>query len=186
MKSISITLFIAVILAMMLACSTSGATPTAYPTYTSYPTYTQEPPPTPTIPAPTNTPEPSPTPTPTFPFALTDERFHETEDIGPVCALELDPRWRIADWNDILAYYQVGNSIEAFASTLALTEDNLYLVTYNGERWFNALRHYFIAFHNHNLPIGFLAHADIADHFIDLGSWHGLEAQVLCFLSITP
>jgi hypothetical protein len=117
---------------------------------------------------------------------LTIEDYHETDNIESVCGLELGQMWQIADWNDILAYYQAGKSIESFVSTLALTENSIYLVTNNGERLYSGQRHYFIELHNHNLPNSFLSHADIDNHYIDLGSWYGLEAKVLCYKNETP
>lgn len=69
---------------------------------------------------------------------------------------------------------------------IALTENTSYLVTNNGERWYSEQRHYFTEPHNHNLPDGWLSHADIGDHYIHLGFWHGLEAEILCYKSETP
>ena len=186
MKSISKVICLAGLIDVTLACSFTSATPTPYPTYTPNPTYTPYPTdtttpyPTYTL-YPTYTSEASLTPTPSFPFALTSEKFHETDDLGPECDQELGSTWRVADWNDILAYTQAGNSIEGFVSTLSLKEETIYLLTYNGERWYRELRHYYIEFHNHNLPPGFLDHANIDNHYIDLGSWYGLEAQILCY-----
>jgi hypothetical protein len=115
---------------------------------------------------------------------LTIEKYHETENIESACGLDLGSMWQTADWNDILAYSQAGNSIEVFVSALALTENNIYWVTYNGEGWYSGQRHYYIEFHNHNLPNGFFSHADIDNHYIDLGSWYGLEAEILCYQNL--
>jgi hypothetical protein len=120
-----------------------------------------------------------------FPFKLTTEKYQETDNIEFACGLEYGSDWRIADWTDISAYVQEGNSIETFVSTLALVERSSYLVTKDGERWYSGERHYFMEPHNHNLPDGWLSHADIDDHYIDLGSWHGIELEVLCYNSET-
>jgi hypothetical protein len=112
---------------------------------------------------------------------LTIEKYHETDNIESACGLELGSMWRLADWNDLLAYSQTGNSIEAFVSALALKKNTVYLITNNGERWYSRGRHYYIELHNHILPNGFFSHADIDNHYIDLGSWSGLNAEILCY-----
>jgi hypothetical protein len=188
MKSISKVISLAGLIAVTLACGMVSVVPTPYPTYTPNPTYTPYPTDTPTpYPTytlyPTYTPEASLTPTPSFPFALTIKKYHETDNLESACGQELGSMWRIADWNDILAYSQAGNSIEGFVSALALKEITIYLVTNNGESWYSGQRHYYMEFHNHNLPSGFWSHADIDNHYIDLGSWYGLEAEILCYKS---
>jgi len=119
-------------------------------------------------------------PTPLFPFALTNKTYHETDDFSSACSQELGSSWRTADWNDFLQQSQAGNSIPDIISTLALEKNTPYLLTYNGEGWYDGQRHYFLEFHNHILPGGWLSHANIEDHYIDLGSWDGLDSQVLC------
>jgi len=37
--------------------------------------------------------------------------------------------------------------------------------------------------HNHALPDGWLAHAELDDHYLDLGSWYDMEIPVLCIQS---
>jgi hypothetical protein len=119
-------------------------------------------------------------PTPAFPFSLTNKKYHETDDFSSACSDELGSQWRTADWNDFLLQSQAGNSITDVISTLALAKNTPYLLTYNGESWYNGQRHYFLEFHDHVLPGGWLSHANIDDHYIDLGSWYGLDSQVLC------
>jgi hypothetical protein len=193
MKLKPVTLFIAAFITMTLACSFSDILPTAYPTYTPYPTHTREPQPTslptytsyPTYTAyPTYTPYPTYTveaqSTPDFLFKLTTEKFTEAEDIEAACVQEFGRNWRTADWNDIVDYYQAVGSLETFVSALGLIKTSDYLLTNNGEFWFSEERQYFIELHIHNLPPGFFSHADVDDHYIDLGSWYGIEAKVLC------
>jgi hypothetical protein len=115
-----------------------------------------------------------------FPFALTVAKYPETGDLGSACSLEFGSTWQIADWMDVIEYSQAGNSAEVIVSTLALTANNPYWVTYNEQGWFSAQRHYFLEFHNHILPGGFLAHEEIDNHYLDLGSWYGLQVPVLC------
>jgi hypothetical protein len=116
-----------------------------------------------------------------FPFALTGEKYHETDaGIESACSLELGSTWKTADWNDISAYSQGGNSIQDLVSTLVLSANTPYLVTYNEEGWFSTQRHYIFELHDHTLPRGWLSHQEIDDHYVDLGSWYGLDAQILC------
>jgi hypothetical protein len=119
-------------------------------------------------------------PTPLFPFGLTNKKYHETDDFSSACSEELGSLWRTADWNDFLHHSQAGNSIPDLISTLALVKNTPYLLTYNGEGWYTGNRHYFLELHNHILPGGWLSHANIDDHYIDLGSWYGSDSQVLC------
>jgi hypothetical protein len=125
------------------------------------------------LPPPAGTPE-------SFPFALTVEKYHETDNLEFACGLEQGSGWRMADWQDILDYAEGGGGIEALSSALGLQEDTSYFVSLDGQRWYSGERHYLIELHKHNLPDGWLSHADIDDHYLDLGSWYGLESQVLC------
>ncbi len=153
-----------------LACQVLSS-PTPLPTYTPAPTYT---------PYPTLTPESQNNGPGGFPFALTIKTFAETDEIEMACTEALGGGWRLADWLDIQAFFQAEGSLDAFLA--AMSGQTSFLLSFEGERWYSEQRHYFGEIHEHNLPDGWLSHADIDEHNIDLGSWYGLEAPLLCFL----
>jgi len=160
-----------VVLVVSLACQQlSRETPTAYPTYTPYPTFT---------PIPAQDAE-----APPFLFAGTKSTFPETGEIESACTNALGPSWRTADWNDIVEHVDSGDSIADFV--LELGDVTQLWVTYNGDNWYSEQRHYFVEVHEGQLPDGWLSHADIEDHYLDLGSWFDLELSVLCYQSDTP
>jgi hypothetical protein len=118
-----------------------------------------------------------------FHFALTRKMYTEMDaELETACAQALGAEWRTADWDDIVEYVQSGNVIQDLAAELKLEENISYWATFEGESWYSDQRHYFIEMHNHNLPDGWLSHAEIDDHFLDLGSWYDIEASVICFL----
>jgi len=156
----------------ILACQVlSTADPTPLPTYTPPPTYT---------PYPTLTPESQSAGAGGFPFALTIKTFSETDEIEDACGEALGSEWRLADWLDIQDFYQTEGSLDAFIA--ALEGHTSFMLSFEGERWYSEQRHYFGEVHEHDLPDGWLSHADIDEHYIDLGSWSGLDAPLLCFL----
>jgi len=156
----------------ILSCQVlSNAQPTPLPTYTPQPTYT---------PFPTYTPEPQNTGAGAFPFALTTKTFAETDELEGACEAALGPGWRLADWLDIQEFFDSEQSLDTFISTIQ--NQSNFLVTYDTQRWYSEQRHYFVEIHEHSLPDGWLSHADIDDHYLDLGSWYGLDIPLLCFL----
>ena len=150
----------------ILSCQIFSTTePTPLPTYTPFPTYT---------------PIPQNTGAGAFPFALTTRTFAETDELEEACKAALGPGWRLADWLDIQDYFDFEESLDTFIS--AVQNQSNFLVTYNTQRWYSEQRHYYVEIHEHNLPDAWLSHADIDDHYLDLGSWYGLEMPLLCFL----
>lgn len=96
----------------------------------------------------------------------------------------MGPGWRTADWNDIVDHVEEGNLISDFVSRLG---DFVQLwVTFNAENWYSEQRHYFVEVHEGEIPDAWLSHADIDEHYLDLGSWYDLELSVLCFQSDEP
>ena len=117
----------------------------------------------------------------------------ETEDLKAECQKQLGEGVRLADWNDIVAYYRDGGSLDAFIDTLKIQleyvnpEDmepipnTAYRITMNGElRWVGD-RHYFFARHDHTKRADFLPHDNINDYQLTLGSWFSKGGYALCF-----
>ena len=104
---------------------------------------------------------------------------------------------RLADWNDVVAYYNGGGSLPALSEGLklgvygeALAAGEIageYRLSANGasiwpDRQAHGLdRHYFLARHDHSRPDYFLAHADLDNHHLSLGSWYGRGGYALCY-----
>lgn len=165
-------LLLLVVIAVSLACQQlSRETPTPYPTYTPYPTFTP-------------LPAAEVTRAQTFNFAITKSIYAETDDIENACANALGPGWRTADWNDIREFVESGTPVSDFVSRLG--NFSQLWVTYNGENWYSEQRRFFIETHEGQLPDGWLSHADIGEHFLDLGSWYDYNLSVLCFQSDEP
>lgn len=128
------------------------------------------------------------------------EKFHvivhnldETEDLKAECKAYLGEGVRLADWNDILAYYQAGGSMADFITELKIPleygnpEDmeaipnTAYRISRNGELRWQGDRHYFFARHDHVKRADFLAHDNIDDYLLSLGSWFGKGGFALCY-----
>ena len=130
-------------------------------------------------------------------FHVIAHDLDETQSHDGACKAELGSSVRLADWTDVVAYYDGGGSLPAFIAGLklgvygeALTGDQLaggYRLSANGhsvwpERQAHGLdRHYFFARHDHDRPDYFLAHADLDNHHLSLGSWYGQGGYALCY-----
>ena len=130
-------------------------------------------------------------------FHVIAHDLDETQSHDGACKAQLGSSVRLADWNDVVAYYDGGGLLPAFIAGLklgvygeALTGDQLaggYRLSANGnsiwpERQAHGLdRHYFLARHDHSRPDYFLAHADLDNHHLSLGSWYGQGGYALCY-----
>ena len=130
-------------------------------------------------------------------FHVIAHDLDETQSHDGACKAQLGSSARLADWNDVVAYYDGGGSLPAFIAGLklgvygeALTAGQLaggYRLSANGhsvwpERQAHGLdRHYFVARHDHSRPDYFLAHADLDNHHLSLGSWYGQGGYALCY-----
>jgi hypothetical protein len=110
-------------------------------------------------------------------YQLTEQTYLETEDLASKARAEFGSDYEICDWNDLLEDIA---EIENICNELGIEDREVAFVTHDGNRWYNEQRHYYIERHNHNKPIGFLSHADIDNHFIDLGSWYNIRMPILC------
>lgn len=62
---------------------------------------------------------------------------------------------------------------------------NEYRITKDGQLRWDGDRHYFVGRHDHSKPPGFLAHEQINDYQLSLGSWHGTGGYALCYSKLT-
>ena len=140
-------------------------------------------------------PEPELTPVVSYQkFHVVAHNMDETQDLKAECKKQLGAGVRLADWNDILAYHEAGGSMADFIAELDIPleyvnpEDieaipnTAYRISRNGELWWeNGDRHYFFARHDNIKRAGFLAHDDIDDYLLSLGSWFGRGGFALCY-----
>ena len=142
-----------------------------------------------------NTAEPVLTPVVSYQkFHVVAHNLDETQDLKAECKKQLGEGVRLADWNDILAYYEAGGSMADFIAELEIPleyansgdiepiPNTSYRISMNGElRWENGNRHYFFARHDHMKRAGFLAHDNIDNYLLSLGSWFGTGGFALCY-----
>ena len=125
-------------------------------------------------------------------FHVLAHDLDETGDLKAACKEILGVGVRLADWNDILAYYREGGSLDDFIEALKIPleyvnpddtdpiPNTAYRVSMNGElRWRS--RHYFVARHDHTKRTGFLSHNEIDNFRLTLGSWFGKGGFALCY-----
>jgi PKD repeat protein len=113
-------------------------------------------------------------------FAMTVGKYTETENLKQIVQSEFGAGYRIADWNDIVNYYNDGNSVEDFKAKFGLGG----MVTYNGNQWYSSTRHYFYSISERpgQTPHdGYLSHANIDNHKFDLGSWYNRNMHILVY-----
>ena len=126
-------------------------------------------------------------------FHVISHNLSERGDLKAACQEQLGIGVRLADWNDILAYYREGGSLDDFIEALkipieyASPEDTEplpnthYRVSMNGELRWEGDRHYFLTRHDHTKREGFLSHNDLDNYRLTLGSWFGNGGVALCY-----
>ena len=110
-------------------------------------------------------------------FKITSVKYNEKEDLDQMIIKEFGDDYRLADWNDILTFSE---NIDEWADSLGLVEgeENSLLISNDGYRiWLG--RQYYISRFNHNKSREFLAHDTIDDDLVCLGSWFGLNRNIL-------
>lgn len=113
-------------------------------------------------------------------FKATEATHSEKENLEQIVKNELGMKYRLADWNDIIRFYNDGGNVQAFENTFGTQG----LLTWNGQRFWTGgeNRHFFyqISHRPGETPYdSFLSHANIGNHQWDLGSWYGLNQKIL-------
>jgi hypothetical protein len=124
-------------------------------------------------------------------FVGTRERYdgtgYETTVANDACVSEFGSGYRVADWNDIVSFYN--SSTEAQVSELYINlaikpylsyGGKSYFISYNGSEIYSGKRHYGLDRLNQSKPGYYLSHATINNHELDLGSWY-VKTQALCY-----
>jgi hypothetical protein len=118
---------------------------------------------------------------------LTSKTFFETSDLSAICGSEFGEGANVADWSDVLELWNRRG--RAIVDDIGLAPMQRALVTYDGQRIYHGIgaiagtpprRHYFIERHDGQKPSDFLAHTEIGQHLISLGSWYDMNVPVLC------
>ena len=122
-------------------------------------------------------------------FSVIRHELDEFQDHSAECRSQVGGDFRLADWNDIVAYYDGGGSLTAFTAGLKLGvagRDLLpgeiaggYRVSRDGQPLFAGYRHYYAARGDHNVPSH--SHANIDNYHLWLGSWFGTGGYALCY-----
>jgi murein DD-endopeptidase MepM/ murein hydrolase activator NlpD len=110
-------------------------------------------------------------------FRITARAYGEKEDLYEAVQSEFGDAYRLADWLDI---GQLSENRDDWADALGLEEgeSNGLFVSNEGYRiWLG--RQYFIARFDHSRPKSFLAHDDIDDDLVCLGSWQDFKRRLL-------
>ncbi len=101
-------------------------------------------------------------------FAFTEEAYSYNTDMNAAVEASLGEDYRLADWRDIVNYYNEGNDMDYFTDLIGSAR--MWVSRY-GSEFASPDRHYFVNYSNHSTPSGFLVHDHIDNHLIDLGSW---------------
>lgn len=111
-------------------------------------------------------------------FRITSENYNQKDNLEEAVKEEFGPEYKIADWQDILANK---DNIELIIKQTQWKKDETFLVTCNGCHLFEGSeRHYLVARFDHKIPKSYLAHDNIDNNLVSLGSWYGLKTRILC------
>jgi hypothetical protein len=106
---------------------------------------------------------------------LTSRTYSETVNMKNVIRQEFGGNATIADWNDLK---EIPN-IDGWISCMHLNREQSFMVTRNGNLIYQGKRQYNVQyFPNGKVPAGFMIH-DKIDNKLFLGSWYGLNANIL-------
>ena len=105
---------------------------------------------------------------------LSAEIHEYNSDWENIVLNEFGTNYRVADWNDLLNFYNSGGNLLELFDALGLTEYNSSaFLKRNGQQFYSSTRAYFASRHEHNRPSSYLAHENINNYLISLGSWYG-------------
>jgi len=112
-------------------------------------------------------------------FGITKLSYNDDSDWDAEVQNVFGSEYRVADWNDLKAYYNNGGDLLNLFDNLGLTEyDDFAFVTRDGDKRYSSTRYYFASRHEGHLLAGYLAHENLGNYTISLGSWHK-TAQIM-------
>ena len=108
-------------------------------------------------------------------FAVTTEKYEYNGNWTQIVD-NLNSEYRVADWEDLKDFYNSGGDLLDLFDGLGLTEyGDTAFVTRSGDQFYSSDRAYFATRHEHNLPSYYLAHDNIDNYLISLGSWYSKQ-----------
>jgi hypothetical protein len=110
-------------------------------------------------------------------YHLTSTFFTELADPNQQCINEFGPNYSLADWTDL---EQIPNIVQWADSIQMPSNIQIWVQNAGQEYWNGGNRHFLIQRHNGSLPGGWLAHDNINNHFISLGSFFNISNPALC------
>lgn len=112
-------------------------------------------------------------------FGITGLFYRDRSNWERIVNAVFGPEYRVADWYDLVNYFDLGGDLLELFDNLGLTlYESAAYVTVDGSRSYSSSRFYFASRHEHELPEYYLAHDHIDDFLISLGSWYG-ENKIL-------
>jgi hypothetical protein len=104
-------------------------------------------------------------------YTLTEQSYHYQADWSSAVEDEFGSEAEVADWSDIKADFGSTNT-EAKDFADEVLDGGSGFVYRNGDRKYSSNRAYFASAHYGSKPSHYLAHDDIQNHMVSLGSWH--------------
>lgn len=108
-----------------------------------------------------------------FSFNVTANKYDDKQSWERAIQMEFGNRYKVADWNDLINFYQTGGNLTDLFETIGVKKGESVFVTRDGRSHFSNNRAYFASFHLHQKPHNYLAHQNLNRYEISLGSWHG-------------
>ncbi|MGV6831972.1 MAG: DUF4214 domain-containing protein [bacterium] len=113
-------------------------------------------------------------------FGVTELKYETSSNKAEIVQNIFGSDYRVADWNDLKNYYSNGGDLKELFNGLNVTQA---FVTKDGSENTGS-RYYFATLHNHNKPSNYLAHDNIDNYLISLGSWYGAQQIMVIKKSI--
>lgn len=107
-------------------------------------------------------------------FGITNEVYPDITDRDKIISETFGDEYRVADWNDLVKFHNTVDDITVLMDGLGLTEwGSSACVNWNGDsNWsYNTDRYFFCTRHKYNKSSNYLAHQNIDNYSVSLGSW---------------
>ncbi|AQT70044.1 Serine/threonine-protein kinase PrkC [Anaerohalosphaera lusitana] len=113
-------------------------------------------------------------PTPVNGFIVTEGLYDDQAEWDAIVCEQFGADYRVADWNDLKQFYADGGDLLALFDGLGLTEHgDCAFVTRGGVKQYSSDRYYYASRHEHSKPSYYMAHDNIDNYLVSLGSWYG-------------
>ena len=106
-------------------------------------------------------------------YGVTTEIHKDNSNWEEIIYKEFGDEYRVADWKDLEKFNDNGGDLIDLFDGLGLNKyGSSAFVTRNGSHNYSSTRFYFVSRHEHNKPRNYLAHDNINNYLISLGSWY--------------